>query len=275
MQQIISYIIKNSHRMLFLLLMVIAISLTIDSHSYHKSKVISSANFFTGGIYSEINSINEYFDLKTKNDELASENARLKSLLFNLNDTTTTVVLDSLKGVKKTDLITAKVIKNSYSVHENFLTIDGGSNQGIAPDMGVINSAGIVGITETTSAKYATVISILNTKSQINAKIKKSNHFGTLIWNGKSTGFVQLIDVPRLAIVRKGDTIVTGSQSTIFPENINIGTIDKIYIDNETNFFTINVKLFNDMTSLGHVYIIKNKDKKEIEDLEKTIKKDE
>lgn len=275
MQQIISYIIKNSHRMLFLLLMVIAISLTIDSHSYHKSKVISSANFFTGGIYSEINSVNEYFDLKTKNDELASENARLKSLLFNLNDTTTTVVLDSLKGVKKTDLITAKVIKNSYSVHENFLTIDGGSNQGIAPDMGVINSAGIVGITETTSAKYATVISILNTKSQINAKIKKSNHFGTLIWNGKSTGFVQLIDVPRLATVRKGDTIVTGSQSTIFPENINIGTIDKIYIDNETNFFTINVKLFNDMTSLGHVYIIKNKDKKEIEDLEKTIKKDE
>jgi rod shape-determining protein MreC len=48
--------------------------------------------------------------------------------------------------------------------------------------------------------------------NQINAKIKKSNHFGSLIWNGKSTGFVQLIDVPRLASVRKGDTIVTGMQ---------------------------------------------------------------
>jgi rod shape-determining protein MreC len=45
-------------------------------------------------------------------------------------------------------------------------------------------------------------------KSQINAKIKKSNHFGSLVWNGKK-GFVQLIDVPRLASVRKGDTIVT------------------------------------------------------------------
>jgi rod shape-determining protein MreC len=61
-----------------------------------------------------------------------------------------------------------------------------------------------------------------------NAKIKKSNHFGSLIWNGKSTGFVQLIDVPRLASVRKGDTIVTGMQSVIFPENINIGTIEKV-----------------------------------------------
>jgi rod shape-determining protein MreC len=83
----------------------------------------------------------------------------------------------------------------------------------IKPDMGVINSLGIVGII---TPNYATVISILNKKSQINAKIKKSNHFGSLIWNGKSTGFVQLVDVPRLAAIRKGDTIVTGGQSVIF-----------------------------------------------------------
>jgi rod shape-determining protein MreC len=135
--------------------------------------------------------------------------------------------------------------------------------------MGVINSLGIVGIVDNTSPRYATVISILNKKSQINAKVKKSNHFGSLIWNGKSTGFVQLIDVPRLASVRKGDTIVTGGQSVIFPENINIGTIDKVYIDNETNYYTLDIKLFNDMTNLGHVYIIKGKDRQEIMNLEK------
>ncbi|MFM2010428.1 MAG: hypothetical protein RLZZ479_819 [Bacteroidota bacterium] len=135
--------------------------------------------------------------------------------------------------------------------------------------MGVINSLGIVGIVDNTSPRYATVISILNKKSQINAKVKKSNHFGSLIWNGKSTGFVQLIDVPRLASVRKGDTIVTGGQSVIFPENINIGTIDKVYIDNETNYYTLDIKLFNDMTNLGHVYIIKGKDRQEIINLEK------
>lgn len=274
MQQIFSFIFKNSHRMLFLLLMVIAISLTIQSHSYHRSKIISSANFFTGGVYEQINSVNEYFDLKTKNDELAIENGRLKSLLFNLKDTTK-ANFDTIKGVKKTDIIISKVIKNSYSLQENFLTINSGENQGVQSDMGVINSLGIVGIVENTSANYATVLSILNVKSQINAKIKKSNHFGSLIWRGKSTGYVDLIDVPRLASIRKGDTVVTGAQSTIFPENINIGTIDRIETDNETNFFTIRVKLFNDMTSLGHVYIIKNKDKKEIEELEKKSIKNE
>jgi rod shape-determining protein MreC len=64
-----------------------------------------------------------------------------------------------------------------------------------------------------------------------------------------------LIDVPRLASVRKGDTIVTGMQSEIFPENINIGTIEKIYIDKP--IITFRHKLFNDMTNLGHVYVLK------------------
>ncbi len=141
--------------------------------------------------------------------------------------------------------------------------------------MGVVNDLGIIGIIENVSENYATVQSILNLKSKINAKIKKSNHFGTLIWNAKNTGFVQLIEVPRLAAIRKGDTVVTGSDSRIFPENIGIGVIDNIYTDNETNYYTLNIRLFNDMTNLGHVYIIKSKEKEEITKLEAITKKDE
>jgi rod shape-determining protein MreC len=269
MQQIFNFIFKNSHRLLFLLLLVVSLVLTIQSHSYHKSKVISSANYFTGGIYEKINSVSEYLNLKTQNEELALENARLKSIIFNAKDTTSISKIDTIKGVNKANIIVSKVIHNSYNSYENYLTINSGEAAGIKPDMGVVNSAGIIGIVDKTSKNYATIISILNVKSQINAKIKKSNHFGSLVWNGKSTGFVQLIDVPRLASVRKGDTIVTGGQSVIFPENIGIGTIDKIYTDNKTNYYTLNIKLFNDMTNLGHVYIIKSKDQEEITNLEK------
>ena len=275
MQQIFNFILKNSNRLLFLLLLVLSFSFTIQSHSYHKSKVISSANFFTGGIYEKINNVDEYFGLRTQNAELAQENARLKSLLFNQKDTTKLPQIDSIKGVKKTAIIVSKVIHNSYSIQENFITINNGETSGVKPNMGVINSAGIVGIVDKTSKNYATIISVLNVNSKINAKIKKSNHFGSLVWNGKSTGFVQLIDVPRLAGVRKGDTIVTGGQSIIFPENIGIGTIDKVYIDNETNYYTLDIKLFNDMTNLGYVYIIKNKDTDEVHRLENQNKKDE
>lgn len=275
MQQIFNFIFKNSNRLLFLLLLCVSLLLTIQSHSYHKSRIISSANFLTGGVYEEISNFTEYLNLKTENDALALENARLKSIIFNTKDTTTIEKPQNLKGVAPEDIVVSKVIHNSYNTHENFLTLNSGSNDGVKSDMGVINSLGIVGIIDRTSPKYSTVVSILNTKSQINAKIKKSNHFGSLIWNGKNTGFVQLIDVPRLASVRKGDTIVTGGQSVIFPENINIGTIDKIYIDNQTNYYTLNIKLFNDMTNLGHVYIIKSKDRDEVNNLEKGNKKDE
>jgi rod shape-determining protein MreC len=272
MQQIFNFISKNSHRLLFLLLLCISFFLTIQSHSYHRSKVVSSANFLSGNVYEKINNVNEYFNLKTQNEALAQENANLKNLLFNKKDSLLTPKLDSLRGVKTSDIVVSKVINNSYNVYENFLTINSGSKQGLSSDMGVINSLGIVGVIDNTSANYATVISILNTKSQINAKVKKSNHFGSLIWNGKSTGFVQLIDVPRLASVRKGDTIVTGGQSVIFPENVNIGTIHKIYTDNQTNNWTLDIKLFNDMTNLGHVYVIKSKNKEEIINLEKISK---
>ena len=272
MQQIFNFIFKNSNRLLFLLLLLVSLILTIQSHSFHKSKVISSANFLSGGVYERINRISEYLNLQTQNEILATENAYLKSLLFNIKDSTLVPKIDSIKGVDKVNIIVSKVIHNSYNVYENYITINSGDKAGVKPDMGVINSAGIVGIVDKTSENYATILSILNRKSQINAKIKKTNHFGSLIWDGKNTGFVQLIDVPRLAAIRKGDTIVTGGQSVIFPENINIGTIDKIYIDNQTNYYTLNVKLFNDMTNLGHVYIIKSKNREEIINLEKQTK---
>ncbi len=275
MQQIFNFIFKNSNKLLFLLLLSLSLLLTIQSHSYHKSRVISSANFLTGGVYEEINNITEYLNLKSENEALALENARLKSIIFNTKDTTKVPIPQNLKGTAPDDIIVSKVIHNSYNRHENFLTLNSGAKDGVKTDMGVINSLGIVGIIDKTSPKYSTVISILNTKTQINAKIKKSNHFGSLVWNGKNTGFVQLIDVPRLANVRKGDTIVTGGQSVIFPENINIGTVDKVYKEEETNYYVLNIKLFNDMTNLGHVYIIKSKDRDEVNNLEKETLKDE
>jgi rod shape-determining protein MreC len=269
MQQIFNFIFKNSYRLLFLLLLGISLSLAIQSHSFHKSKVISSANFLSGGVYEKMNNVSEYINLKTQNDELAKENARLKSLLYNLKDTLNNKKLDTVVGSTKIELITSKVIKNSYSSQDNYLTLNSGSAKGIKQDMGVINSLGIVGIIENTSKNYSTVLSVLSKKLFLNAKIKKSGHFGSLVWNGKNTGFVQLIDVPRLAQVKKGDTIVTGQQSTYFPENINIGTIEKVYIDDQTNFYTLDIRLFNDMTTLGYVYVIKNKEAEEIIKLQK------
>ncbi|MBP6001389.1 MAG: rod shape-determining protein MreC [Flavobacterium sp.] len=268
MQQIINFIIKNSYRLLFLLLLVLSLTLTITSHTYHRSEYINSANRITGSVYTKINDVNEYLSLKEKNKELASENALLKEMLFNKKDTLITSKTLFRNDLNNFNVVVGKVIRNSFNVRENYITINAGKALGIKTDMGVINDKGVVGIVEKTSPDFATIQSVLNIKSKINAKIKNSDHFGSLVWDGKNVGFAQLIDVPRLASLRKGDSIVTGGNSDIFPENIPVGKIDKIFIDRKTNYYTINVRLFNDMTALGYVYIIENKKKKQKQDLE-------
>ncbi len=275
MQQIFNFIIKNSNRLLFLLLLIISLGLVIQSHSYHRSTYVNSANIVSGTIYEKVDKVKTYLSLKNQNDKLTQENATLRRILFNKKDSIIPLVKDSLKGYDRIDVLESKVINNSYNVSENYLTINSGSLKGIKEDMAVINSQGIVGSIEKTSANYATVISILNMKSRVNAKIKRTNHFGELIWNAKNAGYVQLIDIPRLASVKKGDTIVTGGRSTTFPENIPVGVIDKVYVDTKTNYYTLNIRLFNDMTNLSQVYIILNKDIEEINKLEKETKPNE
>jgi rod shape-determining protein MreC len=268
MQQIINFIIKNSYKLLFLLLLILSLTLTITSHTYHRSEYINSANRISGSVFTKINDVNEYLSLKEKNKELASENALLKEMLFNRKDTLITSKTLFRNDLNNFNVVVGKVVRNSFNSRENYITINAGKALGIKTDMGVINDKGVVGIVEKTSKDFATIQSILNIKSKINAKIKNSDHFGSLVWDGKNVGFAQLIDVPRLASLRKGDSIVTGGNSDIFPENIPVGKIDKIFIDRKTNYYTINVRLFNDMTALGYVYIIENKLKKQKQDLE-------
>jgi rod shape-determining protein MreC len=167
------------------------------------------------------------------------------------------------------EVIRGRVINNSYADQRNYITINRGEIDSIKQDMGVITEKGILGIVENTSKNFATVQSILNEKSNINAKIKNSDHFGSLVWNNtQDYNVVQLSDIPRLVPLTIGDTIVTGAMSSIFPENIPIGTIKKFDLDTSKSFYFIDVELFNDMTNIGNIYIIKNLNRQEVLELE-------
>ncbi len=267
MQQIINFIIRNKTFLLFLLLFSISLSFTIQSHSYHKSKFINSANFLTGGIYNYVSNVNRYFSLKKQNDILAQENNRLKSILFNSKSTKNQNYIDSLSFSHTYKFTSGIVLKNSYSSSKNTLLLNKGSLDSIKEDFGVISTKGIVGIIDHTSKHYATVLSILNTSSKISAQLKKTNHFGTLTWNGISPYYTQLLDIPKIAPVKVGDTIVSSGRSSIFPKGIPVGTIHDFKLDAAENYYEINVKLFNDMTNIEYVYVIENTDIQEITNL--------
>ena len=271
MQQIIYFFQKFKYFLFFLLLQLIALTLTFNNLNFHKSKYVSSANSLTGGLFSKISSISDYLDLKNENEILSEENTTLKNFILNSKKTPfsfDSIVIDSVKYQQKYTYTNAKIIKNEYTKAFNFLLINKGKKQGLEEEMAVVNSKGIIGITDNTSSNYARVQSILNKNSKINARLKGSTfYFGTLKWDGKNYNIAQLHDLPRQAPLKVGDTIETGGKSTIFPEGVLIGTIVNINKANSVNTI-IDIKLFNDMSNLGYVYVIKNLHKNEIKSLE-------
>ena len=272
MQQVILFFIRSKSLLLFFLLFSISVYLTIQAHSFHSTKYINSSSFVAGGVQNNLNSVTDYFSLRKENTLLQEENAYLRNLLHN----------EEWEDIDKTDSLTknftfqfspAKVISNNYTKSYNILTIDKGAKDGVKIDMGVITSNGIVGIVNKVSENYATVQSILNSRSQINAKLKKTDHFGLLVWKKiRDPLHVHLIDIPRHTEFSVGDTIVTGGKSTIFPEGISIGVIDDFTLEEINNAFMIRVKLFTDMTNLNSVYLINNFDSQEILELEEASK---
>lgn len=269
MQQIILFFLRNKYFLLFFVLFSVALFLTVNSHSYHKNQYVNSANFVSGTIYSIKSGITSYFDLKNQNENLAEENRLLRLQIQNLDTTALSFTSNRLSKDSSLTIIRAHVINNSYSKTKNQLTLNKGRKDSVTIDMGVISSQGVVGIVSHTSNNYASAQSILNSNSQIAAKFKKSNHFGSLVWDGQNPNVVQLKEIPRVANVALGDTIVTDGRSTIFPEGIMIGTVKDFIIEDVGDYYYINIDLFTDMTSLKHVYLVARNDTKEIKELEK------
>ena len=270
MKQIIKFIEKYRYFILFLMLEFFAFFFTIQTHSYHRSKFVNSANSITGAFYNKISEVNDFFYLKSENQRLLKENTTLKNILSLESidiDSISKQLLDSTKQFRRYGYSSAKIISNNYTNQNNFLLINKGFKNGISAEMAVVNSKGIIGVTKSVSKYNATIISVLNGYSQINTKIKGNDHFGTLSWDGKDYRTLQLKDLPRQAHIKIGDTIITGGKSTIFPEGILVGVVKSFEISNKI-FKNIDITLFNDMSSVSNVNIITNLHKEDILKLE-------
>ena len=138
------------------------------------------------------------------------------------------------------------------------ITIDKGSLDGISPDMGVISSQGVVGVVRNVSKHSAVIIPIINPKFRLGAKLKNSDNFGTIAWDGRSADEAQLREMPKHELFAVGDTVVTGF-SRIFPEGIIVGYTKELGISPDDNFNTFSIRLATNFHTLQHVLIIDDK----------------
>ena len=264
MQWLLSFILGYKNLFLYLFFVVFILSFSYYQSEYHKSKIFKASIFITGKTSEPLKKLTSYFRLKKINTQLIEENLYLKSLIIDKNNNSK--FEDEIKDSPFT-LISGYVIKNDISSSRNIILINKGSSDMVEKEMGVIGSKGIVGIVNQTTEKFSSVISILHKDIKINAKHKKSNAFGSLFWEGNAPDKLKLSDISIINKIDIGDTIVTGGMSAYFPEGIPIGNI--IEIENDGKYYSLNVKLINNMTNVDNVYILKNINKSEIKSLYK------
>ena len=256
MQQLVNALIRFRNGLVYLLLISFSIFLLQHSSSYHRSLIANVGLFFGTQLHEAVSSVSSYLSLRKTNQLLIEENQILLDQILSEKNLPT----DSLSF----SAIQLQVIRNSFMNSYNYITLKGGKSDGLKKEMGLITAKGIVGIVQFVNQRYSQAISVLNKDLQINAKLKNSNHFGSLRWNGDDPTKMNLVDMPKTAIINIGDTIQTGGMSTIFPAGMPIGTISD-YIDNPSvSFYDIEVSLFQDMTNLSAVFAIDHPLKEEV-----------
>ncbi|MCT4590170.1 MAG: rod shape-determining protein MreC [Carboxylicivirga sp.] len=276
MRNFIRFIVKYHFVILFLIIEAVSLLLVLNYNAYQRSTFLSSSNRLTGGIYKRYNTGTEYLMLKEINEDLARENAYLRSRLpesFSASKDYFNLVNDT---ISKQEYIyrSARVINNSTNRRFNYVTLNKGRLNGIEPEMGVISNKGAVGIVKNVSDHYSTVISIINTRLKISAKLEASDFFGSLEWDGASYQHVYLLDIPRHANVRVGDKVVSSGYSSIFPEGILLGNVENVELEKGASFYRIRVKLSVDFKNLAFVEVIGHTTRNEQINLEKETEND-
>lgn len=202
------------------------------------------------------NQVEEMQQRVTEAQSILSENERLLELQ-ELDESYPTM-----------DRVSARVIGRPPANYKWAVTIDKGSNDGIKPDMAVIDPDGLVGkvISVSKDGRNATVLLLIDPQANAKARIAGERFAGAVGGNGASEELtLRFIDTD--ANVDVGDEVVTaGYDLGIFPPSIPIGTVASVESQDAALEQNIDVDPYADFTTLDFVQVIVDSGKRVTED---------
>lgn len=274
MRELLQFFINNSKWFVFTFYVIISCMLLFTLNPYQHHVYLTSAGRVSGTVYSVSSNVTSYFNLHENNEDLNRRNAQLQSEVLSLRDQLqafqeaaqdTALAFPVLRHY---DFIVARVVNNSVTHPRNYITVNKGSDDGVKPEMGVIDQNGVVGIVNVVSPNYARVISLLNPHFRLSCKIKGNESFGSLVWDGKDPRILLLEELPRHTKYNPGDTVITSGYSAVFPEGIPVGIVVGDNALHNENFFTLRVRMLSDFSKLNNVQVVVNNHSEELKKLE-------
>lgn len=207
------------------------------------------------------------WDLRYENDALREQLAfshqwqtRVKELeneVFELKE------LNGLKGLH-TDmsLVQAKVMNRSLETWDSALTIDLGSDDGVAVGDGVITPYGIVGrvISVTQGQSIVSLITANNDYSQVSVKIEiASGRFVQGIVNSynNDTGLFTVKLMETSSSILPEMLVSTSGMGGIFPAGLLMGSVDSVKAVADSAGFIVYVKSLVEFNDIQYVSVVK------------------
>ncbi|QJD94931.1 rod shape-determining protein MreC [Mucilaginibacter robiniae] len=278
MRNLLIFISKYNAFFLFLIFEISALIIYVKYNTFQKATFINTTNQITGNLDAQVNRLTGYLSLQKVNDSLARENARLYNQLkssYYVDTSTKKAVIDTIYKQQYT-YIEARVINNSVNKRNNYITIQKGSEDGISKGMGVMSSAGVVGLVVYTTPHLSLVQSLLHKDTKVSAMLAGMQDIGTIIWgNDMNPHKGLLIDIPNNVKPRIGQAVVTSNYSTLFPAGIQVGKISNLHARGGGFFLNMEVALSVDFSKLQYVYVVNNKFATEQAGMEAQEKKDD
>jgi rod shape-determining protein MreC len=274
MERLFVFIYQYRAFFTFIVLEVFCFWLIVENNQYQSAKFYNSSNALVASLNSFSQGIRDYFLLSEVNRALADENASLREELERDRQ-----VLENFRSlnhadtssVKRFEFISAKVVNNQVDRFKNFITINQGRDAGVSPGMAVISPLGAVGKVKLVSNRYSVVTSLLNIDMMVSAVLKRTGHFGSIQWDGRSPDETSFKFIPRHVKPVVGDTIITSGYNAVFPEGIMIGTIADVKLRDEALSYDITVSLSQDFRKLSFVTVVKSHLKHEQDSLEQKV----
>lgn len=194
---------------------------------------------FRYGAQALTNSAEQFYSYMFNYETLAAENEALKAQIADMESDARQAdsyqrenqrlrsLLDLSSTREDFELVDGYIIAKSSTDWSSTITINKGTNAGVAEDMCVVTANHeVVGLVTEVGPDYAVIKTILDSSLEVSATIASSGYSG-MVKGGYTDGRKDLMRMdylPSSAIIRNNDQVVT-SGSTVYPRDLIMGYV--------------------------------------------------
>lgn len=152
------------------------------------------------------------------------------------------------------DLIGCDIVGKSPDNTSGVFTINKGAQNGVAKNMPVVTSSGLVGQVMDVGSSWAKVLPLNDQRSSVSVLVNRTRDAGILKGN---IGFELTGSIPPDAAVVEGDDVVTSGMGGIFPKGLLVGRISRVSTGDSQLLKTIRIEPAVDFNKVEEVFVLK------------------